>query len=140
MRKQILMKQKSTRERELADRLKWLSGKGIDTHKADKDPIVRKLKASIKASSRRLSRIADIEERTEEMARIKAEKMAAPKKKEEEGAKAPKKKAGPQDGKIKKPKAPKKDEASEKSAPAAVKQAEGTKEGSAALAKTGDKT
>lgn len=105
MRKEFLMRQKSSREQELKDRLSLLSDKGVNPPKADKDPLVKKLKADIRDSKRRLARIAEIDKRTQEMARIKAEKAAAPKK-EEEGAKAPKAKAAPQEGKAKKPKAP----------------------------------
>jgi len=104
-RKEILIRQKTSREQELKDRLAVLAKKGVTPPKTDKDPLVRKLKAEVKDSTRRLARIAEIDKRTEAMARIKAEKAAAPKK-EEEGAKAPKPKSGPQEGKAKKPKAP----------------------------------
>ena len=104
-RKQIVMRQKATFEQELKDRLSSLSGKGIKSPQVDKDALVKKLKADIKASNRRLRRIAENEKRTEEMAKIKAEKAVAPKK-EQEGAQAGKAKATTQEGKAKKPKAP----------------------------------
>jgi hypothetical protein len=104
-RKQIVMRQKATFEQELKDRLSLLSGKGVKSPQVDKDALVKKLKADIKASNRRLRRIAENEKRTEEMAKIKAERAAAPKK-EQEGAKIEKPKGAPQEGKAKKPKAP----------------------------------
>ncbi len=104
MRKEILMRQKSSREQELKDRLSLLSEKGVKPPKTDKDPLVKKLKAEIRDSKRRLARTAEIDKRTQEMARVKAEKAAAPKK--EEAPKSQKPKSAPQEGKAKKPKAP----------------------------------
>jgi len=104
-RKQIVMRQKAAFEQELKDRLSFLSGKGVKPPKTDRDPLVKNLKADIKASKKRLSRIAEEEKRTEEMARIRAEKAAAPKK-DKEGAKAEKPKAAPKEAKPKKAKAP----------------------------------
>ncbi len=72
-RKQMLMRQKAYFEHELQDRLSFLSGKGIKSPKADKDTLVRKLQANIRAVNNRLRLIADNEKRTEEMAKIKAE-------------------------------------------------------------------
>jgi len=127
-RKQILLQQKATFEYKLKDRLSFLSGKGIKSPKADKDTLVRKLKADIKASDRRLRRIAENEKRMEEMAKIKAERAAAPKQKEE-AAKAEKPKKGPEAGKPKKakeaPEGGKKKPAEEpKPAPAAPEKAD----------------
>jgi hypothetical protein len=104
-RKQIVTRQKASFEQELKDRLSFLSEKGIKARQADRNPIVKKLKAEIKASNKRLARIIDLDKRTEEMVRIKAEKAAAPKK-QPESAKVEKPKAAPKEGKAKKPKAP----------------------------------
>ena len=104
-RKQIVTLQKATFEKDLKDRMARLSEKGIKGRQADRDPIVRRLKADIKASMKRLSRIAEDEKRTEEMARTKAERAAAPKK-EKEAAKAEKAKPAAKEGKPKKVKAP----------------------------------
>lgn len=82
MRKQMLAKQRASFELTLQERLSYLSGKGIPSSKADKDTIVRKLKADIRAVNKRLKTIADNDKRTEEMARIKAERSAAPKDRE----------------------------------------------------------
>jgi hypothetical protein len=106
-RKQMIMRQKADFEQKLKDRLSFLSGKGIVSPKADKDTLVRKLKANIRAMNKRLRLIADDEKRTEEMATIKAERAAAPLK-EQEGGKAEKPKKAPEEGKRKKIKADKK--------------------------------
>jgi hypothetical protein len=79
-----------------------LSGKGIPSSKADKDTIVRKLKADIRAVNKRLKTIADNDKRTEEMARIKAERAAAPK--DREAGQGDKAKKIPEGGKGKKAK------------------------------------
>jgi hypothetical protein len=100
-RKQMIMRQKASFEHELQDRLASLSGKGIKSPKADKDPLVRKLQADIRAVNKRLRLIADNEKRTEEMAKIKADKAAAPQK-EQEGGKGEKSKKAPEEGKGKK--------------------------------------
>jgi translation initiation factor IF-2 len=128
-RKQMLLDRKASFEQDLKDRLARLAEKGIASPKADKYPLVKKVKADIKASKRRLARIAEIEKRTEEMARIKAEKAAAPKNEPEKG-KPEKPKAASQEGKAKKPKsaegvkAPKKSQAPEAEKPAPPKKAE----------------
>ncbi len=106
-RKQMLMRQKVYFEQELQNRLSFLSGKGIVSPKADKDTLVRKLQANIRAMNRRLRLIADNEKRTEEIAKIKAERAAAPLKKQE-GDKAEKPKKAPEEGKEKRIKAEKK--------------------------------
>ncbi len=103
-RKQIVMSQKAAFEQSLKDRMARLSGKGIKGRQADRDPLVKELKADIKASNKRLSRIGEDEKRTEEMARIKAERAAAPKK-EKEAPKTEKPKAA-KEAKPKKAKAP----------------------------------
>jgi hypothetical protein len=103
-RKQILIGQKANFEHKLRDRLSSLSGKGVKSPQADKDTLVRKWQADIKAVNRRLRVIADNEKRTAEIAKIKAERAAAPKK-EEEGKKGEKPKKASEEGKGKKIKA-----------------------------------
>ena len=100
-RKPILMKQKAYFEQKLKDRLSFLSGKGIKPPKTDKDTLARKFAATIKAINRRLKRIADIEKRTAEMAKTKAERAAAPRKEQESG-KGEKPKKASEEGKGKK--------------------------------------
>jgi hypothetical protein len=102
MRKQMLAQQRTSFEETLRERLSFLSGKGIQSSKADKDTIVKKLKADIRAVNNRLKTIADNEKRTEEMARIKAERAAPPK--DREAVKSDKPKKAPEEGKGKKAK------------------------------------
>ncbi len=128
-RKQILMRQKAYFEKELQDRLAYLSGKGLESRKAERDTVARKLQADVKAVNKRLQRIAEYEKRTEEMAKIKAERAAAPRKEEEGKAEKPKKAA--EEGKGKKVKAEKKaaaPKAPEGGKGATKKAAEGSKE------------
>ncbi len=149
-RKQILIQQKAYFEQKLKDRLSLLSEKGIKSPKTDKDTLVRNLKGAIRAANRRLRRIADIEKRTEDMAKAKAERAAAPRK-EQEGGKAAKAKKAPEEGKGKKPKAAKKStspkapeeskdqkkaESQEEGKAARKKEAEEPKEGPEGHAKT----
>jgi hypothetical protein len=101
------MRQKAYFEQKLQNRLTFLSGKGIEAPKIHRDPLVRKLQANIRAVNNRLRLIADNEKRTEEMAKIKTERAAAPPK-EEEGGKAGKSKKAPEAGKEKKIKGEKK--------------------------------
>ena len=117
-RKQILLGQKASIEQKLKDRLAVLSGRKVEGRAADKDTIVRKLRADIKAVANRLRVIAASEKRTDELAKAKAAKAAAPKK-EEEAPKAKKPGKAPDEGKAKKPKGEKK--------PAPPKPAEGEK-------------
>jgi hypothetical protein len=106
-RKQMQLRQKAYFEQKLKDRLSFLSGKGIEPPKADKDSLIRKLQANIRAVNNRLRLIVDNEKRTEEMAKMKAERAAAPLK-EQEGGKAEKPKKVPEEVKDKKIKAEKK--------------------------------
>jgi hypothetical protein len=103
-REQMLMRQKAYFEHKLQDRLSFLSGKGIKSPEANKDALFRKLQANIRAVNKRLRLIADNEKRTEEMAKIKAQRAAAPRI-EQEGGKGEKPKKAPQEGKGKKIKA-----------------------------------
>jgi len=107
--KQKQIRQKEYWEQQLKARLAVLAGKGIEGARVNKDPIAKKIKAGIHATDNRLRLIVANEKRTEEMARIKAERAAAPaqeKEKEHGKGEKPKKAAG--EGKEKKPKAEKK--------------------------------
>jgi hypothetical protein len=139
-RKQILMRQKAYFEHQLQDRLSFLSGKGIQSSKADKDTLVRKFQANIRAVNKRLRLIADHEKRTEEMAKIKAERAAAPQK-EREGGKGEKSKKAPEEGKGKKVKGETK--AAPPKAPEggkSQKTTESSEEGKAPMKKKGEET
>jgi hypothetical protein len=113
--KQIIAQQKAEFEAQLAKRLTFLKDKGLEGKRVEKDTIARKLKASIKAMNGRLKFFTDNEKITEDMAKVKAERLAAPKEKEapkaektEKGAKGEKPKKGGEEGKEKKPKPEKK--------------------------------
>jgi hypothetical protein len=103
-RMQMIMRQKAYFEQKLRDRLTFLSGKGIKSPKTDKDPLVKKMQADIRAVNKRLRAIADNDKRSEEIAKIKAER-AAPTPKEQESGKGEKPKKAPEEGKGKKVKA-----------------------------------
>lgn len=113
--KQIIAAQKAEFEAQLEKRLAFLKEKGLEGKKAQKDTIARKLKASVKAMNGRLKFFTDNEKITEDMAKVKAERLAAPKEKEaakpektEKGAKGEKPKKGGSEGGEKKPKPEKK--------------------------------
>jgi len=78
--KQTQMERKAFFERQLKDRLSFLSEKGIESPNIDKDTIVKKFRANIGAMNARLKTIAGYEKKTEELAKTKAEKAAAPRK------------------------------------------------------------
>ncbi len=106
-RQQMRMRQKAALEQELQNRMLFLSEKGIVARRADKDTLVRGIKAKIKAVNRGLKWYAENEKKTEEIAKIKAERAAAPSK-EQPAAKAEKPKKAAEEGKAKKPKTEKK--------------------------------
>ncbi len=109
--KEIQLRQKAACEQKLKDRLAFLAGKGIEAPKVKKDPIVRGIKADIKAVNNRLRLLDAIDKRTEAMAKAKADKAAAALKAKESGeapkAEKPKKAEHPKEKKDK-PKAEKK--------------------------------
>jgi hypothetical protein len=100
--KQTRMNQKAYFERRLEDRLSSLSKKGIESPRIDKDPLVKKLRAKIRAVNDRLKAITANEKRTEGLAKIKAERAAAPK--DQARGKGKKAKEVPAEGKAKKKK------------------------------------
>jgi hypothetical protein len=109
--KQNIAARKAGFEVLLEKRLAYLAGKGVEPKKAEKDTIVRRIKADIKAMRGRLKFFSDNEKIAEEAA--KAGKAAGPK--EEKGAgkaekaeKAAKPKKGGAEGGEKKPKVEKK--------------------------------
>jgi hypothetical protein len=77
------LEQKAYLEEKLDKRLSFLSEKGIEPGKISKDTGVKKIRAQMRETEGRLKVISDLELKVEEMARIKAEKMAAPKKEKE---------------------------------------------------------
>jgi hypothetical protein len=77
--KQTQLRRKEQYELKLKNRLALLSERKIAPARVDKDPLVKNLRANIEATDARLKAIAKIEQRTAEMARIKAEKAEAAK-------------------------------------------------------------
>ncbi len=109
-RKQVLERQKASCEQALKKRLAFLSEKGVAAPKIEKDPLVRKHRAAIKAVNNRLKSLADIEKRFEDAAKAKAGKVAAARERKDGGKpeKAAKPKKGQDEAKTKKPKPEKK--------------------------------
>ena len=68
-------------QNKLNQRLSVLAEKELESSKIIKDATVRKMRAKIRETDGRLKAIADLEKKKEDMARLKAEKMAAPKEK-----------------------------------------------------------
>ncbi|OQX66183.1 MAG: hypothetical protein B5M55_00785 [Desulfococcus sp. 4484_242] len=64
---------------QLKKRFTLLTGKGLDAGRISRDAAVRKLRARIRETGQRLRAIEEREQKAEEMARLKAEKLAAPK-------------------------------------------------------------
>jgi hypothetical protein len=73
-RKPAQMDRKAYFERQLKDRMAFLSEKGIESAKIKKDTVIKKLHANIDALNDRLKTIARYEAKTEELAKTKAEK------------------------------------------------------------------
>jgi hypothetical protein len=107
--KETQERQKAYFERGLEERLSFLAKKGIESPGIDKDTLVKRLRANIRAINDRLKAIAGNERRTEELAKIKEEKeaekaasKAVPKDKAEKKGKSSKE--APPEGKEKKKK------------------------------------
>ena len=73
------LRQKAEWEVKLERRVALLSGKRIDEKKIARDVLVKELKSKIRESQVRLNAIAANEKRTEELAAVKAERLAMPK-------------------------------------------------------------
>ncbi len=97
--KSTQLRRKEDYERKLKNRMAILAEKKIEPARVEKDPIVKSLRANIEATELRLKAIAKIEQRTAELAKIKAEKAAA-----EKAAKAPAPEKAAEGGKEKKEK------------------------------------
>lgn len=91
--KQTREDQRTYWETKLSQRLSVLTEKGTESEKIKRDPGIKKIRAKLRKTQGRLQSIADSEKKTEEIARIKAEKSATPKKekgnKEKEQEKEP---------------------------------------------------
>jgi hypothetical protein len=89
-------------EAKLEERRSYLTERGVDHKTIAKDDVIKKIKAKIKETNVRIKAIAKIKRRTEELAKIKAERLVAPK--IEKGVKEKEPKAAPETGKEKKKK------------------------------------
>jgi len=76
--KEAQERQRKHFERRLEERLQILSKKRIEAPVIEKDTLIKKLRASIRAINNRLMVIASNEKKTEELARLKAEKVVPP--------------------------------------------------------------
>jgi len=80
--------QKAYWEGELSSRLEVLNERGLDQGTIAKDVSVRKIRAKIRKIAGRLAVIDEKQNKVEEMAKVKAEKMAVPKEEKAKKAKA----------------------------------------------------
>ena len=80
--KEVRLEQKAYLETKLNQRLSALADRDLKPGIIAKDPAVRKIRAEIRETDSRLMAITALEKKAEEMARIKAEKIAALKKEE----------------------------------------------------------
>ena len=96
--------QKNYWERELKLRLKLLGEKGWPSEKVDKDPMIRKIKAQLRSTGRRIVVIEGRRKKIEEMARIKAEKMGEAKRERAKKKKRNVEESGPSKRQLKKQK------------------------------------
>ena len=78
--KEIRLNQKADLEDNLSRRLAILAEKGIAPSSIARDTAVRSIRADIRKTKSRLKTIVALENKKEEMARIKAEKAESPKK------------------------------------------------------------
>ncbi len=74
-------------EEKLNQRLSMLADKGAESEKIAKDTTVKKLRAKMRETDKRLKAIEGKEKKLEDMAKIKAEKLAAPKKEKDKKGK-----------------------------------------------------
>lgn len=86
--KEARVEQKRYWDVQLEQRVSLLKEKGLDAGDISRDAAVRKLRAKIRETGHRLTTIEGKEQKAEEMARIKAEKLAAPKVKKSDKKKA----------------------------------------------------
>lgn len=71
--------QKNLWESKLAERMEALTSRGVDKEAILKDGALKGIRAKLRETEARLKAIADRERKLEEMARLKADKLVAPK-------------------------------------------------------------
>lgn len=94
--------QKKYWEGQLKLRLELLKEKSYPPDKANKDPMVKKIRAQLRATGRRMAVIEGRRKKAEEMARVKAEKMDGPKKEKAKKKKVAMEDSGPSKRQLKK--------------------------------------
>ena len=93
------LEQKSFWEEKLQQRLTELEEKGLSPKEAAKDTTVQSFRAKLRETNKRLEVIEAKEEKIEEMARLKSEKLAAPKKEKSKKGKKAKEEESPAESK-----------------------------------------
>jgi hypothetical protein len=79
--REVRVEQKKYWETKLEQRLGVLAERGLEAKNVVRDPAVKKIRAHLRETEARMRAITSLEAQTEEMARKKAEKAAAPKEK-----------------------------------------------------------
>jgi len=86
--KEARLEQRRYWDKQLEQRVSLLKEKGLDADKISRDVTVRKLRAKVRETGQRLRSIEGKELKKEEMARVKAVKLATPKIKKSDKKKA----------------------------------------------------
>jgi hypothetical protein len=84
--RQTNLEQKTYWQKRLSQRSGYLAEQGLNKDEISKDSAIKMMRARLRAVGSRITAIDALEKRTEELATMKAEKLAAPKK--EKGKKA----------------------------------------------------
>jgi hypothetical protein len=90
--RQTNLEQKTYWEKRLSQRRSYLAEQGVEKDGISKDSAVKMMRARLREVGGRIAAIDALQKRTEELAAIKAERLAAPKKekgKKSEAAEAP---------------------------------------------------
>jgi hypothetical protein len=84
--RQTNLEHKTYWEKRLSQRRGYLAEQGMEKNEISKDSVIKMMRSKLREVGGRLAAIDALEKRTEELATMKAEKLAAPKK--EKGKKA----------------------------------------------------
>ena len=82
--RETVLGQKAYSEEKLKERRSYLTEKGIASQEAAKDGVIKKLLAQLRKTNLKIRALDAIAKRTDELANIKAEKLAAPPKTKKE--------------------------------------------------------
>jgi len=92
--RETVLRQKDYFETKLNKRRSYLTEKGLDPEMIAKDGIVKKIKSKIRETNAKCNAISEIERKKEELAKIKAKRLAVLKKEKEKKEEKPKEAAG----------------------------------------------